>query len=88
MGFLAWTGGRETAWVRCGWFAAFRENQPVIENHRRSAFFAYVESKIAEKGKLHVGKAVVTLIYEPFHTEWWGDKCGFLSSDIAPPDRL
>jgi len=26
-------------------------NQPVIENHRRSAFFEYVESKIAEKRK-------------------------------------
>jgi hypothetical protein len=35
------------------------KRQPVIENHRRSAFFEYVKSKIAEKGKLDVGKAVV-----------------------------
>jgi hypothetical protein len=37
----------------------------VIEN-RRSAFFDYVESKIAEKVKLDVGKAVVKLISDDF----------------------
>jgi hypothetical protein len=58
----------------------------VIENHRQSAFFEYAESEIAEKGKLDVGKAVVKLIYERFHMEWWDDRCGFFSSDIVPPD--
>jgi len=58
----------------------------VIEDRRQSAFFEYVESEIAEKGKLDVGKAVVKLIYERFHIEWWDDKCSFLSSNTGPAD--
>jgi hypothetical protein len=35
----------------------------VIENHWQSAFLEYVERKIAEKGKLDVGKAVEKAIH-------------------------
>ena len=58
----------------------------MIENHWQSAFLEYVERKIAEKGKLDVGKAVEKAIHERFYFEWWDDKCGFLASDIAPAD--